>query len=102
MENRDPKKCKVRNKFCAYDCTECEVKPKYKLERGKFISYYPSIVFQLTTQSLIIEDLIKGGEFIITAEDVLANLTEVDGRLVGLEIGSVNPKDCELYYEQED
>lgn len=92
------------NTMTCYSSCDCnpDTAPIYKLDRRKFVEHYTKFLFQLTTVDKIKEDLILGGEFIVTAEDMLSNLSKVDGTLVGLSKGvTVNPKNCVLYYEKE-
>lgn len=71
----------------------------YRLDRKRFIMYYTNTehLSKLISRKRIVEDLIKGSEFIITAQDLLDNLYTIPGSLVGVE-GRVLAKDCELYY----
>lgn len=104
--NRDiirPEYCKdiLQNPlYCNAECSTCKPKEtRYKLERRAFVNYYSIKLFQLANIDTIREDLILGGEFILTAEEMLANLTQVEGKLVGV-TGTVDAKQCDLYFEQ--
>ena len=75
-------------------------KKKYQLDRTKFIHWYSNKVWLMTFQPIILEDLIKGGEFILTAEDVLNSIEYIKGSLVGQSV-DVRSSDCELVYKGE-
>jgi len=71
---------------------------KYQLDRKKFIEYYPLQVHALMDYNQVRNDLVKGGEFILTAQDVLDNMVYVEGKLVGQD-KPIFACDCELTYE---
>ena len=72
---------------------------KYKLDRKKFIEYYPLQVLAKIDYDQVRNDLIKGSEFILTAQDILDDMVYVEGSLVGQE-NPVFACDCELTYNQ--
>lgn len=74
---------------------------KYQLDRKRFILYYQD-TYWLTTmikKKTIIQDLIKGSEYIITAQDILNKMETIPGCLVGVD-GRVLVSDCELVYTE--
>jgi len=58
--------------------------PTYTLDRKRFIEYYATTIFKLIQASIITEDLIKGSEYILTAEDVLEKVGMISGHFWGL------------------
>jgi hypothetical protein len=70
---------------------------KYPIDRKEFLSYYRSRIDAMTEQSVVMDDLVKGSEFILTAEDVLHSVERISPHFVG---GRINVKgtDCYLYY----
>jgi hypothetical protein len=74
---------------------------KHKVDRKKFVEFFVATTARMTKMFTIREDLIKGGEFIITADDILKNLDTIPTNMVinykgdGL---AVLAKDCELVY----
>lgn len=74
---------------------------KYQLDRKRFILYYQD-TFKFTSKikkKTIVQELIKGSEFIITAQDILDSMETIPGCLVGVD-GRVATTDCELIYTQ--
>lgn len=72
---------------------------KYKLDRKKFIEWYVQDVHGMIEISQVVDDLVKGSEFCVTAEDVLNRRITIAGKLVGVH-GEVLASDCELIYNQ--
>jgi len=74
---------------------------KYKLDRKVFLLYYQDTPFFLLMikKKIIVNDMILGGEFVITAQDVLDSMETIPGALVGVQ-GKVLSSDCELIYTQ--
>ena len=77
---------------------------KYKLDRRKFIEYVDKYEPLPEWMSNVKEDLIKGGEFIFTAQDLLDScLDEIPGELLVPPISYiVSSEDCELIYIQDE
>jgi len=73
---------------------------EYQLDRKQFIEWYPAEVWKMLDPMGVRQDLIKGGEFILSAQDVLDSMQFVSGKLVGAP-GDVLAKNCELVYNQE-
>jgi hypothetical protein len=71
---------------------------KYLLTREKFLNYYPQAVWELHKHHNVIEDLIKGSEFILTAQDILDSMTTIEGKLVGVN-SKVPVGEIELVFE---
>jgi hypothetical protein len=55
---------------------------KYKIERRKLIEYYILTVSAMCHLNVVMQDLIKGSEFILTDQDILENVGNIDGRLL--------------------
>lgn len=75
---------------------------KYKLERKKFIEWVCISCFADQFEDKIKEDLIKGSEFIITAEDLLARCKIIPTKLLAGTFSEnyISVEYVELYYEQ--
>lgn len=75
---------------------------KYKINREPFIRYVSrGYLGSLIQQNTMIDDLIKGGEYVLTAEDILQMKDQWPGYLVEGEAPHVvDTKDCELIYHQ--
>jgi hypothetical protein len=79
---------------------------KHKLNRKKFIEWASLRNFIGENRKQITEDLIKGGEYILTAQDILDNI-ELGGIPVYIVIDYrgldqyVFARDCKLVYIQE-
>ena len=58
------------------------VSKKYQLSRKKFVEYYPTVLFGMVSKEKIEDDLIKGSEFVITAEELLEKVEWIDGKLL--------------------
>ena len=73
---------------------------RYKVNRKKLIEHYPHIIFSLTqVNDNMKEDLIKGGEFILSAQNILDNINIVKGYVLEPPIlKNVSSKDCEIIY----
>ena len=71
------------------------MKISYNLKREDLINYYFEIVINKLALDQVRDDLIKGGEFILTAQDILDELEEIPGPLVG-QIKPVDSIDCRL------
>lgn len=78
---------------------------KYQIDRKKFVSYYPVIISKLADPKIIMYDLIAGGEFILTAEDILNQVLTVPTRLLvdyqGIP-GAVLASECEFKFVQDE
>ena len=74
---------------------------KYQLDRKRFILYYENTLSltSMIKKKKIVNDLIKGSEFIITAQDLLDSMETIPGCLVGVS-GRIATSDCELVYTQ--
>ena len=78
------------------------MKAKYKIDRTKFINWlsrnYLGSMIQINR---MMDDLIKGGEYAVTADELLQMQKHVPGYLIEGECPvSVDAKDCELIYTQ--
>jgi hypothetical protein len=74
---------------------------KFKLDRKKFIEYYPIELAKLIERDIVTDDIIKGNEFVVTAEDLLQAVGYIEGRLMG-HTAPVHFSDIELFYTQPD
>jgi len=85
-----------------------EKKKLYPLDRERFIRWVaserPENLYNLYN---ILDDIIKGGECVITAEDVLSNFNEIPIELLDTydkkgmrNIVSVSAKSCYFIYKQ--
>lgn len=72
---------------------------KYKLDRKKFIEYYPIGIHGMIDYDQVKNDLIKGSEFILSAQDILDSMDFIAGKLVGEPL-NVKASDCELIYTE--
>jgi hypothetical protein len=78
---------------------------KYLMERATLVNHYSVEVFRMTNLDVIRTDIIKGSEFILTAQDVLENVGHIDGRLVRDEQGKtgvdkIHHSQIELVYNK--
>jgi hypothetical protein len=73
----------------------------FQLDRTRFIRYYEdTIAFnKFIKKKVVVEDLVKGGEFVFTAQDFLDSLNTIPGCLVGVD-GRVPAEECTLVYNQ--
>ena len=72
---------------------------KYKLDRKKFIEYYPVEIWGMLEISQVTDDLIKGSEFVLTAEDILEKVEWVEGKLLSTPVqGVIYYTNIELTY----
>lgn len=60
------------------------LKKKFQLDRAKFLNYYPTVVYEMSRQPKVLDAMVKGNEFILTAEDVLQTVGYVSGKLLGV------------------
>ena len=75
---------------------------KYQLDRKKFIEYYPVEIWGMLEISQVTDDLIKGSEFVLTAEDILKRVEYIDGKLFTPPISfPLHHSVIELTYNQE-
>ena len=70
---------------------------QYKLDRQVLVEYYPVELAGLTHINLISLDLEIGGEFIISAQDLLEHIEWIEGKLVGSPT-AVHHSNIELVY----
>jgi len=70
----------------------------YEIDRAVFIEHYLDVVFDLVNLNTIKKDLIQGGEFILTAEELLQSLSFIPGKLVGTKL-PVKSSECKLVYK---
>jgi hypothetical protein len=72
----------------------------YKLSRTKFINWICTSCFFEREGSRIKDDLIKGSEFIVTAQDLLDSVDNVPAHLIDEEVDTryVRNDQCVLYY----
>jgi hypothetical protein len=78
---------------------------EYTMERATLVNHYSVEMFRMTNLDVIRTDIIKGNEFILTAQDVLENVGHVDGRLVRDEegkvgVGQIHHSHIKLVYNQ--
>lgn len=73
----------------------------YNLSREKFITWICTSCFFEKEGARIKEDLIKGSEFIVTAQDLLDNTQNIPSHLIDEEVDSryVRNDQCVLYYK---
>lgn len=72
---------------------------KHKLNRKALINYYTLDIYGMLDLRQVSEDLIKGSEFILTAEDVLQKVGYIEGMLCTPPIeGKVHFSDIKLIY----
>lgn len=71
---------------------------QFIIDRKDLINHHISELLMMTSIDKIREDIIKSGEFIITAEDILASLDSIPGPLVG-QVEAVKPEQCKIVYK---
>ena len=71
---------------------------KYKISREDLIKHNLEIIIRKVDLDQVVKDLIKGSEFILTAQDILDSLDVVPGYMVGTS-HNVKPKDCQIIYK---
>ncbi len=74
------------------------MKIKPKLDRRDLVNHNIEIILRLTQIDRIRDNLIKSGEFIITAEDILEAIDTIPGPLVDRD-SPVKAKDCQIVYK---
>lgn len=57
------------------------VEAPYTVDRGKLIMWYSNEAFQHSRLNML-KDLIMGGEYIITAEDILEKINVVNSKIL--------------------
>ena len=76
---------------------------KFKVDRLKFIQYYPVQVAMSIALDHVQDDLVKGGEFILSAEQILKMVPDVPKYLLVDYTGdqrTVPNTECEFIYVQ--
>ena len=67
----------------------------YSLDRERFIKYYLVVVFEMLRIEVVADDLIKGGEFILDAEQVLHKIGDISAHFWGKQ-GTIPAKQIKL------
>ena len=70
----------------------------YNIDRTDLIKHNLEIVIRKLDLDQVVKDLIKGGEFILTAQDILDSLDIVPGAMIG-EVYNVKPGECKIIYK---
>jgi len=70
----------------------------YNIDRTDLIKHNLEIVIRKLDLDQVVQDLIKGGEFILTAQDILDSLDIVPGAMIG-EHHDVKPGECKIIYK---
>lgn len=73
----------------------------FKIERADLVNNYSTELFRMINFDVVRRDIIKGSEFIVTAQDILDKLEYVSGHLVGLpHINKVPASKVEIIYNK--
>jgi len=70
----------------------------YNIDRTDLIKHNLEIVIRKLDLDQVVKDLIKGGEFILTAQDILDSLDIVPGAMIGVR-HDVKPGECKIIYK---
>jgi hypothetical protein len=72
---------------------------RYNIQRDDLIKNHLDIVIRKLDLDQVVNDLIKGGEFILTADDILSELDTIPGPAVGT-LKCVKAEECGIVYNK--